>query len=379
MPPRYRPITPKARTVPLSAPFVSYLKADGIILPPDDNAASDDDSWTVSVSDSRVEEDDEDEDEDYDPSSEWPELHAQIKDKIKELGGSVTPKLNWSAPQDAKWMLGTNDMLCRTANDVYLLLKSSNFITHDLEHAFDDCTSDEDINNDNIPYHLVLRKNINLITSLEFRCFVRHRQLICISQRDMTHYDFLPELQPKLSRAIQSFFDEKLKDTFPDSDFVFDVYIPLPHERVWLIDINPFAQKTDPLLFSWPEILEIGEDAQSAGEDSLEEKVVRLRIGDQAPREGTEDLRMRDTDSEEEESDVEEIGAETIPVFRLMPQCNPSGTNINAAPYSAHKLPKDVVDASKDGPAGMGEFLGQWRDILEGKLKPDEGYDSDEE
>ena len=393
---RYRPLSPKARIIALSEPFLSYLRADGIVLPPDENAGavSDDDSWTVSVSNSGQEEDEKEDDEESDPSSEWPELHMQVKDKLKELGGSVTPKLNWSAPQDAKWMLGTNDMLCRTANDVYLLLKSSNFITHDLEHAFDDCTSEEVSSNntgdkstegseptnvDNIPYHLVLRKHFNINTSLEFRCFVRHRQLVCLCQRDMTHYDFLPELQPKLLRAIQSFFDEKLKSTFPDPDFVFDVYVPPPHERVWLIDINPFAQKTDPLLFSWEEILDFGEEARLAEDDSLEEKVVRLRIGGQAPGERPGDCDMKETDSEEAESDVEERGAETIPVFRLMPQGNPAGTNMNAARYSAHKLPKDVVDASKNGPAGMGEFLGQWRDILDGKLKPDEGYETDDD
>lgn len=50
----------------------------------------------------------------------------------------VVPKLDWSAPKDATWISATNSMECRTPNDVYLL-KSSNFITHDLEQAFDGC------------------------------------------------------------------------------------------------------------------------------------------------------------------------------------------------------------------------------------------------
>jgi len=50
----------------------------------------------------------------------------------------VVPKLDWSAPKDATWISATNSMECRTPNDVYLL-KSSDFITHDLEQAFDGC------------------------------------------------------------------------------------------------------------------------------------------------------------------------------------------------------------------------------------------------
>ena len=33
-----------------------------------------------------------------------------------------------------------------------------------------------------------------------------------------------------------------------------DLYIPRPFDNVFLIDINPFARKTDPLMFSWNEL-----------------------------------------------------------------------------------------------------------------------------
>jgi hypothetical protein len=32
--------------------------------------------------------------------------------------------------------------------------------------------------------------------------------------------------------------------------------------------------------------------------------------------------------------------------------------------YSAHKVPRELVDASLEGPGGMSEFMGQWQDIL---------------
>ena len=41
--PKYRSKTPKARLVPLSQPFIDYLRADGILLPPE-KVRDDDDS-----------------------------------------------------------------------------------------------------------------------------------------------------------------------------------------------------------------------------------------------------------------------------------------------------------------------------------------------
>ncbi|EGD93345.1 cell division cycle protein 123 [Trichophyton tonsurans CBS 112818] len=389
----YRAVSPKARLIPLTESFINYIRADGIVLPPDETSlgVSDDDSWTLSTSngDSNSEKDgSDDEDEPYDPSREWPEVHAEVIAKIRELGGQVSPKLNWSAPRDAKWILPTNDMQCRTANDVYLLLKCSNFMNHDLDHAFDDCVVEPNQEQDPaattsnqppIPYHLVLRKYFNVNTSLEFRCFVRHRQLICLCQRDLTYYDFLSGMRNELLRVIQSFFDEKLRDTFPDPDFVFDVYVPPPHNRVWLIDINPFAPKTDPLLFSWQQILRIGQEVERNINDQInevDEQVVRLKISAQNESSAAEISSISGED-DDEESDIEEVVSE-LPLFLLLSGGNPAGTNMNAAPFSAHKLPKDVVDASRSGPGGMSEFLTQWRDILEGRIQPDTG-DSDDD
>ena len=119
----------------------------------------------------------------------------------------------------------------------------ADFVTHSLGHAFDGCEDEEQVD---IPYHLVLRKHVLLHVSLEFRCFVRKRRLIGICQRDLNHYDFLfkDNMQQRLRKAIQAFFDNKLKDTFPDDNFSFDVYIPPPHNRVWLVDISPCQRLT---------------------------------------------------------------------------------------------------------------------------------------
>lgn len=307
--PKYRTKTPKARLIPLSQAFVDYLRADGIILPPEATRNDDDSGYS----------DDEDEE---DPSEAWRGIHDKIKSTIAELGGKVVPKLNWSAPKDATWMSSTNDMECRTANEVYLLLKSSDFITHDLEQAFDGCDDTADV-----PYHLVLRKSFNLNPSLEFRCFVRDKKLIAITQRDMNHFEFLFDLRSDFSLQIEDFFDETLKD-FPDPNFTFDVYIPPPHERVWLIDINPWAPRTDPLLFSWLELLTM---------DELEDE-------------------------------------DFVPEFRLVQRDDPEAYQFSATKYSAHKLPKDVVDASMT-PSGMKDMMEEWKRVMDGEDQEDSETD----
>ncbi|KAL8718535.1 MAG: hypothetical protein Q9225_004346 [Loekoesia sp. 1 TL-2023] len=353
--PRYRSITPKARLIPLDAPFLSYLRADGILLPPEDNTSfpnnddQDTDSGIFSSASSLYSSSSE---EDPDPSLHWPEIHAKIRSTIHELGGNVIPKLNWSAPKDATWINATNNMECRTPNDVYLLLKSSDFITHDLEQAFDGCepppsSSNELKSEDEIPYHLILRKTIpTLHPSLEFRCFVRSRTLLCICQRDLHYYDFLPALVPTLRSLIQGFFDEHLRDSFEDENFVFDVYVSGPERKrkVWLVDINPWAGRTDPLLFSWLEVLGMEVPGSLGGADGRAMNGVDGEQGVEEEEEGEEDL--------------------FTPEFRLVNRNDPEAYSFNTPQYSAHKMPKDVVDASGDGEAGLRDFMGRWREIV---------------
>lgn len=316
------------------------------------------------------------EDEDEDVAAGWRHTHNAIKNTIAELGGRVAPKLNWSAPKDATWM-NANTMICRTPNEIYLLLKSSDFITHDLEHAFDDTVDSPSSNLTaaSIPYHLVLRKAIpGWNPSIEFRCFVRRRKLLCICQRDLNYFDFLFNMSGQLRSRIQEFFDVRLRDTFPDESFVFDVYVPQPYNRVWLVDINPWAPRTDPLLFSWMEILTMPDPPEI---EDVEPEFVRLSLNgapDLARDRLLERMRQADQDdntSEEEDEtkaadDEDTSDAEEeiwLPELRLVRKTDPEAFSFNSPQYSAHKLPKDVVDASQSG-EGLREFARDWENIL---------------
>lgn len=318
----YRTLTPRSRIVPLTPAFLQYIREDGIILPADEEQIT-------SLSDSESEDDD---DENgfapaaQPPDKRFPELHQRIKDTIAELGGRTIPKLNWSSPKDASFMSVNNTLECRTPGEIYLLLKSSDFVTHDLEHAFDDCidspllAGEEDVEMENISYSLVLRKWFQINPSMEFRCFVRGRKLLAVTQRELNYFDFLEEMRPELTELIEEFFEEKLKDTFPDECFVFDVYIPATEEgkkRVWLIDINPFAHCTDPMLFSWLEILDM-------------------------PYEG-----------------------DTTVNFRLVKEGDPEAYSFSTPKYSASKMPQEVVEAGLQGDEAIWEFAARWRGVMD--------------
>lgn len=355
-PRRYRAVTPKARLISLPSAFLDYLRSDGIILPPEngDNATwSDSDSGIFSGADNN----DDEEEATQDPSANWRDAHESIERTIEELGGKVAPKLNWSAPKDATWINATNSMECKTPNDIYLLLKSSDFVTHDLAHAFDDTVDGGSGADQDIPYHLVLRKWITLNPSVEFRCFVRDRRLIALCQRDLNHFDFLFNMQDKLRDTIQDFFDIRLRDTFPDPNFTFDVYVPPPHDKVWLVDVNPWALRTDPLLFSWMELLTM-DVPETENDTEPEETTVRLKIVQPGDAEAMHAEDLADLDFSDDD-DVEEIWQ---PEFRLVRRDDPEAYGFTTPQYSAHKLPKDVVDASRDGGGGMREFAMQWQE-----------------
>ena len=172
-------------------------------------------------------------------------LNEQIRAEIARLGGHVFPKLNWSAPRDAMWMNGS--LKCSSEADVYLLLKSSDFVAHDLARmckcrgvkCAEDCPDGT--------FTLILRKWSNLHPSNEFRCFVANRQLLGICQRNCTAYfPHLPQQQEHMGRIIAAFFLDVISPPqnknssantnegpgFPLDDFVFDVYID-KNERAW--------------------------------------------------------------------------------------------------------------------------------------------------
>ncbi|XP_070559091.1 translation initiation factor eIF2 assembly protein-like isoform X1 [Ptychodera flava] len=183
----------------------------------------------------------------------FPEFNSKVKDTIEELGGNVFPKLNWSSPRDATWIAFNGSLKCSCPNDVYLLLKSSDYVTHDLTKPFSGC-ADDGQDSIEVQYELVLRKWRNVIEGMEFRVFVRNRNIIGISQRHYTnHYPHIDKMKVEIQQEIEDFFKEHIQQTFPDDNFIMDVY-RRKEECILVIDFNPFGESTDPLLYSWEEL-----------------------------------------------------------------------------------------------------------------------------
>ncbi|EEB05346.2 D123 family protein [Schizosaccharomyces japonicus yFS275] len=245
--PKFKKLTPRARILkPIPPSVLNYLNQDGIFL-----GGSDDDE---NEDDGEIKDED---DENVQRARVSAEDLKLITDTIEELGGSVVPKLNWSTPKDALWIAPTNSLKCTNASDILLLLKASDFVAHDLDDPFDNCKDDVVGKlTENFSYELVLKEWFPIHTSHEYRCFVKGRKLVAVSQRDPNYYDFLEKEAPEhLELLIE--LSEKLHD-FPDENFVFDAYIQ--KDRAFLIDINPYSLTTDGQLFSWSEINKLNTD-----------------------------------------------------------------------------------------------------------------------
>ncbi|KAG0318667.1 hypothetical protein BGZ99_005511 [Dissophora globulifera] len=290
--PSFRTLSIKSKIIALPEDFVDYLNADGVFIPGQTGisyALSDSEDDEDEESDmerlrafkegrlppqqhrQRGEDSDDDDDDDNEaeqddkeaeaPIPYFPGLELQITQAIDSLGGEVFPKLNWSSPRDASWIAATNTLKCHNVADIFLLLKSSDFVAHDLAHAYEDCADEAGgvvgagVRQRPETVDLVLRKWYDLAPSMEFRCFVRDGELVGISQRDMTYYEFLAGLKDELEEKIVTFFEDKILGNFTEPSYTFDVYITRNRERIYLIDFNPFAQKTDSLLYEWEELL----------------------------------------------------------------------------------------------------------------------------
>ena len=84
-------------------------------------------------------------------------------------------------------------------------------------------------------------------------------------------------------------------------------------------------------------------------------------------------VELSDSDSEAEESIW-------LPELRLVQKTDAEAFGFNAPQYSAHKLPKDVVEAAQSG-QGLMEFARDWREILARRQDEDRNFvgDSDTE
>jgi len=382
---------------PLPHEFIEYLLSDGVRLPQcarnvsscmkDDTTTGtgddDDDGWENNNNDK--DDDDNSNEEEEIKQYNFPQLTEQIQTTLQTLGGGngvercnlgCMPKLNWSSPKDATWM-NCGTLKCTTVGDVYLLLKSSEFVCFDLEKAWYDLepetetassetaassavaqddqvvqdeqvaantTGNDDDNDDegkppiDFEYELVLRKWCNLHPSMEFRCFVYDHELIAISQRHSSKfYSHLQlseeedEIHPT-NDIIHSFYETYVQHRFASGEihkYVMDVYVD-SQERTWIVDFNVWGKRTDSLLFEWGELMEIGEGVR---------KLKKKKNGSSSSNEDDDD-----------ENGEEEVAAMLpMPEWRVVTK---DMKDLTYDPLSSFRGPTDVMNFMGGGGGG---------------------------
>ncbi|KAI6109635.1 D123-domain-containing protein [Pisolithus sp. B1] len=248
--PSFTRVSPESAAIrPLGKDFKHLLEPDSIFVPEGSEDVLVEKFWSRVV-ENTLSDDSDDEREDIATAGErfsLPVLNERIRFVIREYK-AVFPKLNFSSLKDASWVLPASSPLkCTTPGVIYLLLKSSDFITHDfsIESVFDGCRTD------NLPVYeleLILRKWYPVDRSCEVGCFIL-TTATGIMQRDTNFYDFMIdlEIQKTIRTTFCNLWERVVRPNwnFPQKD--------CGH----VIDFNPYAPHTDLLLFTYEELREV--------------------------------------------------------------------------------------------------------------------------
>ncbi|UXI18822.1 hypothetical protein NH340_JMT04765 [Sarcoptes scabiei] len=245
--------------------FIEYLLSDGIILPESCNSEQihhnsiandccyDEEQFVSEVLENQTESRDECGDDLQ--VIEFPSIEKQLRRCLRKFQ-HVFIKLNWSSCEDSCWMHATRTK-CSDLTSIFLLLKSSDKIVHDLTDPFEGCEDSDRINREVFNYELIVRKWIEINPSMEFRCFIVNQTIVAISQRDVrTYYEHIAKEQSIIVQDIFEFFNNRIRAKFPLHNYVIDVFRPDINSIV-LIDVNVFGPLTDSLLFDWEELIAI--------------------------------------------------------------------------------------------------------------------------
>ena len=323
--PLFRRHSIASRILPLPEAFIRWLLEDGVRLPDalhpprdrGDDESDDDDIWREAEDEETAAEEAEG-DAASDSASFFPPLLSSIEAAIAELGGSVFPRMDMRSPSDAAWISADKTLRCGSAADVLLLLKASDAIAASLSPPPAASPS---------PHHLILRRWSNLYPSSLFRCFLHHRSLLAVSQREPTHFPHL-SLPSHRARTLHSISQWVRRTVLPvwsveEGRGVLDVYVDADG-RVWLVDVKPWATQTDPALFTWGELGSLADDRKREKEEEEEEEA-----------DADADA---DADDGEDEAEVE---------YRVVESGGDNRYMLNVARKAVHRLPAmDGIDLS---------------------------------
>lgn len=147
---------------------------------------------------------------------------------------------------------------------------------------------------------------------------------------------------------IIDFFQTTIRNIYAHGkveNYVFDVYID-KNERVWLIDFNVWAERTDSLLFKWEELIDMSQQGTTT--------TTTIDSTNTATTTTTTNSNSGDGDvNTYEDDDVIEDVENTNPEIRIVMNAN----EVLADPLSSYRAPIDTVDlASESNNMGVHSF-----------------------
>ncbi len=176
-------------------------------------------------------------------------LRNRLKDAIAQFPGGAFIRLGSRSPKDSFVALWNGLRINDPIGALVMMVSGSKRILKDLILARM-CLYTP---------HIFIRKWIDIPPWSEFRCFMRSRILVGISQYVADDTPMYPEIvdhAPEIEASIHKLFQEFRQASHLD-DVVFDIFVKVDYTKstqnfeAHLLEINPFFFKTDSCLFRW--------------------------------------------------------------------------------------------------------------------------------
>jgi hypothetical protein len=123
---------------------------------------------------------------------------------------------------------------------------------------------------------------------------------------------------------------------------IFDLYLSSDFSHCTLVDINPYRSSTDPLLYSYPELLEILADSRSTSAIAKTTSETCAE-NDQIPA--------------------------RLPILRVIDSRSHPAANRAAPAHGTNMMPIEMVEMSQG--RSMGDFASAWQEAVAAGIRDD--------
>lgn len=196
----------------------------------------------------------------------------EISAALSQLGMKAWPKLEWTSPVDAGFVIGCTDGCSAWSLDqVWDILRNSDRIGN----------AAATIRQMKINPILALRKDLKIREAAEFRLFFKETVLVGCSQRHADCFfefdaQFLTECKERIDKFARDIVPSKLEGSSLKNRVVIDIYLGRPPKnKIWVIDISHWGGATNPLLFEWSDL---DTAFQNRDKSSWELRVVKSQV-----------------------------------------------------------------------------------------------------